>query len=61
MTTDDSIIFCSLHEQGEGGVEDVLELLNEELVQAMQLLGCASLADVKPCMVAHENRYYAKL
>lgn len=40
---------------------DVLKLLNEELVQAMQLMGCATLADIKPEMVTHESYYFAKL
>lgn len=47
--------------QGEEGVAGVLKLLNEELVEAMQLMGCASLSDIKAAMVAHETCYFAKL
>lgn len=54
-------IIWGLAHSGEEGVTDVLKLLNEELTQAMQLMGCARLADIKPSMVEHQSSYMAKL
>lgn len=53
----------ALHDayQGEHGVTDVINLLNEELVQAMRLMGCKKLADIERSMVAHQSSYHAKL
>lgn len=47
--------------QGADGVRNVLNLLNEELVQAMLLMGCNGLDDIEQSMVAHQSAYFAKL
>lgn len=47
--------------QGEGGVEKVLKLLNDELVLALQLTGCTRVGAATRSMVTHQSAYYSKL
>lgn len=47
--------------QGADGVRDVINLLVEELVQAMRLTGSKSLDDIEQSIVAHQSSYIAKL
>ncbi|CAN0309519.1 unnamed protein product [Ectocarpus sp. 13 AM-2016] len=54
-------VIWGLAHSGEDGVTDVINLLNEELVEAMRLMGCKKLADIERSMVAHQSSYYAKL
>nr|XP_039273038.1 hydroxyacid oxidase 1-like isoform X2 [Styela clava] len=48
---------------GEAGVKKVLEILKDELVTTMQLLGVTSIKELQstPNLVVHESRVFAKL
>eukprot|EP00752_Nemacystus_decipiens_P018260 g16385.t1 len=54
-------VIWGLAHNGADGVRDILQLLNEELVQAMRLMGCRRLADINQSMVTHQSSYYSKL
>ncbi|CAB1115679.1 GOX/HAO [Ectocarpus sp. CCAP 1310/34] len=54
-------VIWGLAHSGEDGVTDVINLLNEELVQAMRLMGCKKLADIERSMVVHQSSFHAKL
>ncbi|CAM9905892.1 unnamed protein product [Scytosiphon promiscuus] len=54
-------VLWGLAHSGENGARDVLNILNEELVEAMRLVGCKSVADIERSMVAHQSSFYAKL
>lgn len=54
-------IIWGLAHSGERGATDVINLLNEELVQAMQLAGCTSVHGISPALLAHQTSYYSKL
>ncbi|KAH1013296.1 hypothetical protein HUJ04_002304 [Dendroctonus ponderosae] len=45
---------------GEEGTRKILNILKTEFEYALAISGCASLEDVRQCMVVHES-YYAKL
>ncbi|XP_042149110.1 peroxisomal (S)-2-hydroxy-acid oxidase GLO3 [Ixodes scapularis] len=46
--------------KGQQGVEDMLRMFREEIDRAMALMGCPTLADLQPQMVARRE-YYASL
>ncbi|CAM9851560.1 unnamed protein product [Pylaiella littoralis] len=54
-------VIWGLAHSGADGVRDVINLLVEELVQAMRLTGSKSLDDIKQSIVAHQSSYIAKL
>ncbi|XP_054724423.1 2-Hydroxyacid oxidase 1-like [Uloborus diversus] len=53
-------VLWALAHSGEIGVRKVLQILRDEFQLAMGLLGCASIDEVKPCMVVREE-FYSRL
>ena len=50
-----------LAHSGEEGVYNVLKLLNDEFVLAMQLSGCVSISDIKPSLVRPALSFQSRL
>ena len=43
--------------QGEKGVSQVLDILDQELKLTMALSGCVSLKDIKPDFIRHQDSF----
>lgn len=54
-------VLWGLAHKGEEGVTNVLKLLNDELVMAMQLSGCVKIGDIKPSLVRPALTFQSKL
>jgi 4-hydroxymandelate oxidase len=50
-------VLWGLAVNGQGGVTQVLNLLNEELVLVMKLAGCARLDDITPDLLYHDTMF----
>jgi len=50
-----------LAHNGEEGVYNVMKLLNDELVLAMQLTGCVCINDIKPSLVRHASSFHSRI
>lgn len=48
-------VIWGLAYSGENGVKKVLNIFRTELERALALMGCASLSDIKPGMVIHQD------
>lgn len=54
-------VLWGLAHSGEEGVFNVLKLLNDEFVLAMQLSGCTSIQDIKPSLVRPAMSFQSRL
>jgi len=54
-------VVWGLAHSGEEGVKHVLKLMNDELVMALQLMGCTTVEHLRPSHVVHHNRLMARL
>jgi len=50
-------VLWGLAVNGQGGVTQVLNLLNEELALVMKLAGCARLDDITPDLLYHDTMF----